>query len=230
MVAYEYFDSTSDTTTQGPPVNINIKLRDKLQSSLDKYNAGVASDDAEIGDFITQMKSNATGPITDDSIKAMSGLNTELSRKMKTSNRHLVSKLGNAQDISNRNVKKLQDYNTQRIKQISSDNQGISTALAGTPDSRMGQAAREYNNRLNTQADKQEKLIDQIRNHDGEYQDAKLKRESYRFQSAIFSILFVIIVGLLIRATLTTQSNAIETLILFLAIALALYYLIEYIF
>ena len=86
-----------------------------------------------------------------------------------------------------------------------------------------------YDSNLAKARREQQKLLDDIDIHDGEFHDAKLQRKSYHLHSIIFSIIFVV-VGLIFRAVLTDQSDAIETVILFLGIALALYYLIEYIF
>ena len=229
MVAYEFFDSTS---REDSLKNKNKPLRDKLQDSLDNYNNYIDVDDSVMQALFQDMRTiyQDTSKSVEDRQKDIQSLTKLLKQAMPEENAIILTKLKNVNDTSNSNVKKIKEYSDQLKDQILSEDQGISTALPGHPNSRMKDEASNYNARLNEQANEEKKLLDQMLAHEGEYEDAKLKRKSYRLQSAIYSIVFIIIVGLLIRAVLTTQSNAIETLILFLVVAFIIYYLIEYIF
>lgn len=98
------------------------------------------------------------------------------------------------------------------------------------PSHVMGAMTNVYSKKLEEQRDKQQKMMNQINTYDGELSDSKLGMASYRLHTVVFGIIFVVIVGITIRAMTTSQTNLIETIIVFLAVALAVYYLIDYYF
>lgn len=154
-----------------------------------------------------------------------------------TTNSNLRQKLKHIQLLSQRNVSNINSNINNIRKTLNKDNQntGISdkeqNTLTNPSDTNtMTNQADTYKSQLANQRGQQKKILQDINMHDGEYDDTVLQRKSYRFQSIIFSVIFLIVTGLIVRAVLTKESNSIETLILFLGIALALYYLIDYFF
>lgn len=150
----------------------------------------------------------------------------------------------NSQNVNNllkelKTLKRISKYN---ISSVSNDNSSLRDSIADEEVDGMGDAdtsdprnwkqisGDNYESSLENARKEEQKKLNEIGVHYGEYHDAKLQRKSYHLHSIIFSIIFVVVVGLIIRAALTNKSDAIETIILFLGIALALYYLIEYIF
>ena len=175
--------------------------------------------------------SNPT-PLSNDS-----GMESDLNSLLQEANQELDKRLKQIKNISERGVSNIK-ANIQNIKKnLDNDNTGISSDVNNTfenPSSTNTMTQKEtvetYKNNLDKQREEEKKILSNNKMYEGEYEDAILKRKSYRFQSLVFSIIFLIVVGLTIRALVTTESNAIETLILFLGIALAIYYIIEHVF
>lgn len=117
------------------------------------------------------------------------------------------------------------------IKSVNLETSGLKDSLkATTGGDGDNDAVNDYKQSLIDAGIDQKLALDNIDTRDGEYRDAKLQRKSYHLHSIVFSIIFIVVVGLVIRAALTEKTDFIDTIILFLGIALALYYLIEYLF
>lgn len=227
MVAYEFFDST---TRNDILENKNKPLRDKLQDSLDKYNKYIKMDNNAVSwllDEIKKINKNSTIS-TEDKINKIKKLKNIAKIAIPEENKIILTKLKNVEDISNSNISKVNAYKDGISGQITSEGDNVSSEL--TKNSVMGDEKAEYNTRLDNTADDEKILINKMKMHEGEFEDSTIKMKSYRFQSVVFSLVFIIILGILIRAVLTEKSNIIETIILFIVIAFAVYYIIDYIY
>ena len=143
----------------------------------------------------------------------------------------LMKELKTLKRIAKHNISSVSKDNSSLRASISDEGvDGIGEASTSDPRNWKQISGDNYESSLDNARKEEQKILNEIDIHDGEYHDAKLQRKSYHLHSIIFSIIFVVVVGLIIRAALTDKSDAIETIILFLGIALALYYLIEYIF
>ena len=98
------------------------------------------------------------------------------------------------------------------------------------PNVVMGNISNAYSENLENERKNMQEIMNEINTYDAELSDTKLEEKSYRLQTVVFGIVFVVIVGMILRSMASSQSNTLETIILFLAVALALYYLIDYIF
>lgn len=184
-------------------------------------------------------ESDGTDPTKDKGVPLWTG-------KEATAERVYKKKLNeiNSQNVDQlmKELKTLKRIAKHNISSVSKDNSSLRDSIADEGVDGIGDAStsnprnwkqisgNNYESSLDNARKEEQKIINEIGVHDGEYHDAKLQRKSYHLHSIIFSIIFVVVVGLIIRAALTDKSDAIETIILFLGIALALYYLIEYIF
>lgn len=227
MVAYESFDTGSGYKNEDQKTNFS--------SAVDKYNT--------IYDTYHQQMNNATknykGSIHSSELAELKGqkpLNYKLYKgdvdKLNKQNvGQLMKQLNTIKRIAKHNIINVnKDSSSLRASIEDEGVDGIGEDNTSDPKNWKQITGDKYGSSLDRARKEQHKILEKIDLHDGEYDDAKLQRKSYNLHSIVFSIIFIVVVGLIIRAALTDKSDVIETIILFLGIALALYYLIEYIF
>tara|TARA_Y100001958_G_C21247321_1_gene578488 strand:- start:4476 stop:5453 length:978 start_codon:yes stop_codon:yes gene_type:complete len=208
-----------------------------LEAAMDPYTDvhGLISRN-EYGDFMQQVK---------DSDDGLTHAQQTLNAKIQQKNAELNTKLNDLKEtvdhekqsviLKHRNsiAEAINRFNDdgidsnvrEKINEISELDDGNTK-----PSHVMGAITDVYSAKLKEQRDKQQKMMNQINTYDGELSDSKLGMASYRLHTVVFGIIFVVIVGITIRAMTTSQSNLIETIIVFIAVALAVYYLIDYYF
>ena len=248
MVAYEAFDTGSSGYKHEDQKTQFSDAVDKYDSSLNKYSEQISKLRDDLHNVINLSGGDSSGMlinqyatpnyISPNDTADASGVPLWSDNKPMAKNKY-------AQQISTLNaqyskqlsdqLKTLERISKHNIGTVHRDDSALRDSIENDgidgigPDNKV-MTGDNYDSNLAKARREQQKLLDDIDIHDGEFHDAKLQRKSYHLHSIIFSIIFVVVVGLIFRAVLTDQSDAIETVILFLGIALALYYLIEYIF
>ena len=248
MVAFEPFDDPEKNVNVEPTQALDAAVRDYRDAEKDTKDA-LRKELNNINQSyinVSEMKRGKTMDEFIDMVEATtsdSGMTNSITGKQRQfnsdSNRDkekLYRLLKRIKASSDRGIKDIGKYN-KNLKNVIKKNEitGINTDVEDVygdrdPNTVMGNISKSYSDNLYMQREKMKEVMNKINTYDGEVSDSKLEETSYRLQTVVFGIVFVVIVGMILRSMASSQSNVIETIILFLAVALALYYLIDYFF
>lgn len=210
MVAFNFFDEHN---------NLSVKPNEQLLKQIQLYTTIKEQGDNKIDAALTEFKTNA-------------GKSNVTTKKQQASD--ISASESNVTDIVSNQNKLLRDQ-LKVIQRAGLHGENMIVQKDdGTLDSEQSagglNGAQQYTANLAASRIKQKHILDSMNATDGEKNDSILQRKSYRFHSAIFNIIFLIVVGLIIRVYITPSSSSIETVILVLGVCILLYYLVDYFF
>ena len=240
MVAYEMFETRMSGNKNDIPKTQFDNAVDDYKTALDNYNTQTIINQQHLKQVINfsgggpaglledQLKNPTYKPTADANSK---GVQLWTRRgKAAAYNKYKNISSSSTEELADK-LKIIKNLARKDIKSVNLETSGLKDSLkATTGGDGDNDAVNDYKQSLIDAGVDQKLALDNIDTRDGEYRDAKLQRKSYHLHSIVFSIIFIVVVGLVIRAALTEKTDFIDTIILFLGIALALYYLIEYLF
>jgi len=241
MVAFEMFETrVSGNKNDIPKTQFEAAVTD-YNNALVNYNTQTSINQQNLKQVINRSGGDAAAGLLEDQLKNPTYVSTtdDNSKGVQLwTNGTTATAYNKYKNISSSSTEELADKlkiikNLARkdIKSVNLETSGLKDSLkATTGGDGDNDAVNDYKQSLIDAGVDQKLALDNIDTRDGEYRDAKLQRKSYHLHSIVFSIIFIVVVGLVIRAALTEKTDFIDTIILFLGIALALYYLIEYLF
>lgn len=240
MVAYEMFETRLSGNKNDIPKNQFDAAVADYNAALDNYNTQKRNNQDNLKQVINLSGGDSTG-LLEYQLKNPTYVSTTDANSKGVqlwTNGTTATAYNKYKNISSSSTEELADKlkiikNLARkdIKSVNLETSGLKDSLkATTGGDGDNDAVNDYKQSLIDAGIDQKLALDNIDTRDGEYRDAKLQRKSYHLHSIVFSIIFIVVVGLVIRAALTEKTDFIDTIILFLGIALALYYLIEYLF